>query len=193
VSLPLRHHILGRFDERAYYWPEHHVRFFRRGAVEFGPTVHGGIQLLSDRIERIDANSPIRIEHLSHPDTAQWIERTNRYTSNGNRVGIGADDATLADFAHQRIDHWLAQSRDSDRNDYQAAVALLRAIYDMVDRLKSWETQQGVDGVSQFQASCAELNQAYDDLERRTGIATDMHVAHKQSGLLRRLLGRRRT
>jgi glycosyltransferase involved in cell wall biosynthesis len=192
VSLPLRHHILGRFDERAYYWPEHHVRFFRRGAVEFGPTVHGGIQLLSDRIERIEAESPIRIEHLSHPDTAQWIERTNRYTSNANRVGIAADDATLADFAHNRIDHWLAQSRDSDRNDYQTAVALLRAIYDMVDRLKSWETQQGIDGVSQFQVRCAELNQAYDELERRTGIPAGMHPSNER-GILRRLFTRRRT
>jgi glycosyltransferase involved in cell wall biosynthesis len=190
VSLPLRHHILGRFDERAYYWPEHHIRFFRRGAVEFGSTVHGGIRLLSDRIERIPAESPIRIEHLSHPDTTQWIERTNRYTSNANRVGVSADDTTLADFAHQRIDHWLAQSRDSDRNDYQAAVALLRAIYDMVDRLKSWEAQQEIDGISQFQARCAELHQAYDELERRTGIPTGMHAANERSSILRRLFTR---
>jgi glycosyltransferase involved in cell wall biosynthesis len=137
VSLPLRHHILGRFDARAYYWPEHQLRFFRKGAVEFGPTVHGGIRLLSERVERIAAESPIRIEHLSHPDTAQWIERTNRYTSRANRVGIAAESANLIAFAHARIDHWQAKSRDSDRNDYPAAVALLRAIYDMVDRLKA--------------------------------------------------------
>ena len=143
-------------------------------------------------VSRRTANSPIRIEHLSHPDTAQWIERTNRYTSNANRVGVAADDTTLADFAHNRIDHWLAQSRDSDRNDYQAAVALLRAIYDMVDRLKSWETQQGIDGASQFQARCAELNQAYDDLERRTGIPTGMRAAKERGGILPRLFTRRR-
>jgi glycosyltransferase involved in cell wall biosynthesis len=138
VSLPLRHHILGQFDQRAYYWPEHHIRFFRKGAIEFRPIVHGGIQVLSERVERIAAESPIRIEHLSHPDTAQWIERTNRYTSRADRVGISAGDASLIDFAHHRIDHWLAQTRGSDRNDYPAAVALLRAIYDMVDRLKAW-------------------------------------------------------
>lgn len=172
VSLPLRHYILGTFDERAYYWPEHHVRFFRKGAAEFGPVVHGGIKLLSERLERIEADSPICIEHLSHPDTAQWIERTNRYTSRTNRVGVAAEGVNLIDFAHDRIDHWLARSRHSDRDDYPAAVALLRAIYDMVDRVKAWETEQGIDGARAFSERCAELNRAYDELETRRGIPT---------------------
>jgi len=189
VALPLRHHILGRFDERAYYWPEHHIRFFRRGTVEFGPTVHGGIKPLSDRIERIATDSPIRIEHLSHPDTAQWIERTNRYTSRANRAGSAVDATDISGFAHRRIDHWLAQSRDSDGNDYQAAVALLRAIYDMVDRLKAWEAEQGIDGAALFDARCGELNQAYDELEQRTGIATGLRDLGTGRGRLLRRLG----
>jgi glycosyltransferase involved in cell wall biosynthesis len=188
VALPLRHHILGRFDARAYYWPEHHIRFFRRGTVEFGPTVHGGITPLSERIERIDADSPIYIDHLSHPDTAQWIERTNRYTSRSDRARIAAEGTALGEFAHRRIDHWLAQSRDSDGKDYQAAVALLRAIYDMVDRLKAWEAEQGTDGAALFDARCAALNQAYDELERRTGIPAGMHRTEAgRDRLLRRL------
>ena len=31
VALPLRHWILGEFNSDAYYWPEHHIRFFRKG------------------------------------------------------------------------------------------------------------------------------------------------------------------
>ena len=193
VSLPLRHYILGIFDTRAYYWPEHHTRFFRKGAAQFGPTVHGGIALLSERIERIPADSPICIEHLSHENTAQWIERTNRYTSSTNRVGFTAADTGLIDFAHGQIDHWLAHSVDSNGNDYQAAVALLRAIYDMVDRVKAWETQQGIDGARAFQARCEALNLAYDELETRLGIPTGMHRKLPAGrALLHRLIGRLR-
>lgn len=193
VFLPLRHYILGRFDARAYYWPEYQTRFFRKGAAEFGPTVHGGIKLLSKRIERIEAASPIFIEHLSHTNTAQWIERTNRYTSQADRVGVTAQDGSLIEFAHLRIDHWLAQSRDSDGSDYQAVVALLRAIYDMVDRVKAWEAQQGIDGAYQFQRRCDELNCAYDQLETRLGIATGMHRARSGSRtILQRLIKRLR-
>ena len=68
----------------------------------------------------------------------------------------------------------MARSRQTDRNDYPAVVALLRAIYDMVDRVKEWETQQGIDGAESFRLRCSELNQAYDDLERRLGIPTGM-------------------
>ena len=48
-ALPLRHYILGRHDERAYYWPETHPRLFRRGAVSFRGKVHAGTVLHSDR------------------------------------------------------------------------------------------------------------------------------------------------
>ncbi len=180
VSLPLRHWILGRFDADAYYWPEHHVRFFRKGCVAFGPTVHGGIAVRTDRIEQIPADSPIFIEHLSHPGAAQWIERTNRYTSIAERVRSAPEGADLIDFAHRRIDHWLALSRNSDRNDYVAVVALLRAIYDMVDRVKAWETERGLDGAAAFRTRCAELDRAYDELETRLGIATGMRADRPQ-------------
>jgi glycosyltransferase involved in cell wall biosynthesis len=174
IALPLRHHILGRFDDAAYYWPQHHVRFFRRGAITFGAAVHGGITVHSERVEQIPAESPCRVEHLSHVDTAQWIERTNRYTSQPERVRAPDDGADLIDFAHRSIDQWLARSHRTNRNDYPAAVALLRAMYDMVDRVKAWEAEFECDGAAQFRARCEELNLAYDELERRLGIPTGM-------------------
>ncbi|MEJ0017092.1 MAG: glycosyltransferase [Acetobacteraceae bacterium] len=189
VALPLRHWILGAFDPEAYYWPEHQVRFFRRGSVMFGDVVHGGIALRSDRIERIPPGSPIWIEHLSHRDVAQWIERTNRYTSRPQRVQAAPEGADLIDFAHRRIDHWLARSHASDRNDYAAAVALLRAVYDMVDRVKAWETARGVDGDQAFRTRCAELEVEYDALEASQGIATGRR-RRPRGAWARRMMGR---
>lgn len=175
VALPLRHWILGAFDPDAYYWPEHHIRFFRKGAVSFRPVVHGGMQLHTGNVESIAPETQIFIEHLSHRDAEQWIERTNRYTSRPSRVNAEAEGTDLIDFAHRRIDHWLSRGSRNGSNDYPAAVALLRAIYDMVDRLKAWETQRGIDGAAAFRARCAELEQAYDALETTLGIATGMH------------------
>ena len=99
----------------------------------------------------------------------------------------------MIDFAHRRIDHWAAINHDGDRTDYQAAVALLRAIYDMVDRVKMWETRRGLDGAGAFRARCEELGRAYDELEVNAGIATGMHREPKATGgILQRLIGRRR-
>jgi glycosyltransferase involved in cell wall biosynthesis len=193
VALPRRHWVLGAFDADAYYWPEYLVRFFRRGAVAFGPVVHGGIDVRTERIERIPADSPIFIEHLSHVDTEQWIERTNRYTSRPRRVSAEPGTADMIDFAHRRIDHWVARSRHSDSNDYPAAVALLRAVYDMVDQVKAWETRRGLDGAGAFRARCAELERAYDELESCHGIATGMRGGPLAAGgVLQRLIRRLR-
>lgn len=155
-EFPLRHYILGVHNEAAYYWPEQHVRLFRRGAVTFGATVHGGIQVHSDRRMRIPAETGVCIHHLSHPDVSSWIERTNRYTSRADRKRVDHREQDLAVFAHGRIDHWLAGSSDG----YPAAVALLRATYDIVDRLKTWEEMRGLDGNALFAQVCAELDAA---------------------------------
>jgi glycosyltransferase involved in cell wall biosynthesis len=193
VALPLRHWILGAFDADAYYWPEHQIRFCRKGAIGFGPVVHGGIDVRTDRIERIPPGSQIFIEHLSHVDAGQWIERTNRYTSRPMRVRGEPEMASMIDYAHDRIEHWRARSRHSDGNDYQAAVALLRAIYDMVDCVKGWEARRGLDGAAAFRSRCDELDRAYDELEARCGIATGMHGGRRATGgMLNRLIGRPR-
>jgi len=170
--LPLKHYILGRFDPNAHYWPEHHVRFFRRGAVEFRPTVHGGVAVLTANVAHIPEASGICIHHLSHPDVAGWIEKTNRYTYRPDRVRPEADVEGFAAFAHARIEHWMGRTRPSGAEDYPAAVAVLRAIYDIVDRLKTYEEGAGESGAERFAAACAELQSAYDVLETRFAIPT---------------------
>jgi glycosyltransferase involved in cell wall biosynthesis len=160
-ALPLRHYVLGQHDERAYYWPEHHVRCFRRGAVEFRPTVHAGLQLISEKLMKVAPDAGACIHHLSHPDVASWIERTNRYTSRPDRARVEDTRQDLAGFAHARIDHWIGRTHDAAPDGYPAAVALLRSIYDMVDRLKTWEEVRGVDGTALLRQTCERLDAAY--------------------------------
>ena len=157
-EFPLRHYILGVHDEAAYYWPEHHVRLFRRGTVGFTGTVHGGIHKLTDRIMRIRPETGVCIHHLSHPDVASWIERTNRYTSRPDRTRGEDPGYDLAGYAHARIHHWMARSKDTTPGGYPAAVAVLRAVYDIVDRLKTWEEARGLDGHTLLLGACERLD-----------------------------------
>jgi hypothetical protein len=150
LTIPYRHYILGVHDERAYYWPEVRHCLFRKGAIEFIPTVHGGVALQSDRIVSIPVSSGVCIHHLSYQDVAGWIERTNRYTSRPDRIQTEGGAGNLIQFAHDQIDYWMRRTDEPSGNDYPTAVALLRAIYDMVDRLKAWEVERGVDGAEMF-------------------------------------------
>ena len=162
-AIPLRHYVLGTHDERAYYWPEAHYRLFRRAAVGFSDVVHSGVQLLSDRRYSIPVETGACIHHLSHADAAQWIEKTNRYTSQAARVGVPEDGSDIVAYAHSRLDHWAAQGKDRD-DSYVSAVAALRAVYDIVDRVKAWEQSRGVTGTELFAQKCAELDRATAEL-----------------------------
>jgi glycosyltransferase involved in cell wall biosynthesis len=159
-----RHYILGTHDEAAYYWPEHQIRMFRRGAVTFNGTVHDGIEVHSDNVLRVAPDTGVAIHHLSHRDVAQWVEKTNRYTSRLDRERVTDDGRSLARFAHDRIDHWLSRTRDASPGEYPEAVAVLRATYDLIDRLKTWEEERGVDAAVEFQRVCAWLDAGYTRL-----------------------------
>ena len=58
--------------------------------------------------------------------------------------------------------------RPKSIDGYPEAAALLRAIYDMVDRLKSWEEARGLDGHALFQIARDRLMAAIADPEART-------------------------
>ena len=159
--LPQRHYILGVHDESAYYWPEYQPRLFRRGAVGFIATVHGGTRPYSDRTMRLSPKSGVAIHHLSHRDVAEWIDKCNRYTSRPDRERPPHDGNGIAAFARGQLEHWQSRSRGVQPGGYSEAVAVLRAVYDIVDRLKTWEEERGLDGAAAFAQRCCELDAAY--------------------------------
>jgi hypothetical protein len=183
-AIPVRHYVIGRHDERAYYWPEHHYRLFRKGTLRFTRTVHGGIVPLSSNIRVIPPETGICIHNLSHASVGDWVEKVNRYTAQPTRVS-GFDPAVplSRDFALKRIAFWLRKQGRSD-DGYLTAVALLKGIYDIVDRLKRWESETGQDGHEAFDRVCAALHREYDllyqslDLRSRrlTGAMPSMEV-----------------
>jgi glycosyl transferase family 2 len=156
-----RHYILGAHDEAAYYWPEHQTRLFRRGAVTFSSTVHSGIQIHSDNVLRVTEDTGAAIHHLSHQNVAQWIDKTNRYTSRVDRERVTHYGNSLARFALERTEYWLSRTRDTSPGGYPEAVSVLRATYDLIDRLKVWEEERGLDALAEFKRICAQLDAAY--------------------------------
>lgn len=171
--LPCRHHILGRHDERAYYWPEAHVRAFRRGALEFMTIVHGGLRSLSENIRRLEPETGICFHNISHADTHEWIAKANRYTSIRDRnLTVDAEGrASPVLLARRCIEHYAGLVPEGG-DVYLEAVAVLRALYTIIDGIKDWEQEQEATGAEMFDAFCLEMRRAYDALEAATGLRT---------------------
>jgi hypothetical protein len=167
--LPFRSYFLGRFDKRRRDWPEYHERFFRRGALEFSPTIHSNIMVKSSKVLTIPADSPIFVHHLSCASVDQWLEKVMRYTSQPERAGWSHKSIPLsADLVRRQTDYWFGD-QEAARDDHVAAYALLRIVYDIVDRLKQWEAEAGIDGDKTFAEICLGLQAEYDQLEQSLG------------------------
>ena len=151
LHIPIHQYILGRHDEGAYYWPEWRSTLFYRGAIEFSNIVHSGIRYTVGSGEQLPKDHPAHIIHLSHPDVATWVEKTNRYTSQPDR----------------------SSTKIELPSSYGEAVARLRRLYDEVDALKHWEAREP-DGRAAF----AEIARAV--LEEKS-ISRLMHPSHELS------------
>lgn len=185
-SFPFRNYRWGVHDERAHYWPEHHVRLFRRGALSFSGKVHRGIRLKSDEVLVVPPDDGICIHHLTHPTVESSIERINRYTSRPQRAGIDPGTTDLAELAHERIEFWLSRSRLDVRDDYLVAVALQRAVYDMVDALKRWEERRPESGEALTAAVCRAIEAEFDEDRRGEPQPARPQRPDRLAGLLRR-------
>ena len=141
LFVPIHHYLLGREDQRSLSWPEWRPCLFRRGAVEYGQTVHAGTRVAgTSRV--LDADSGAFLTHLSSPDVATYVEKINRYTSRPERSGVGVPPAgSLREWAAAALQTYVG--RDGwGQDDYCDAAALLRGLYDVVDGLKRWEATQ---------------------------------------------------
>ncbi|MBV8059947.1 MAG: glycosyltransferase [Alphaproteobacteria bacterium] len=170
-GLPLKHYIAGIFDPNAYYWPERHTRFFRKGEVSFAGVIHGGFSTNMDKVFWIDTETGVAMEHLSHPSVGTWIEKTNRYTSCKDRNHPDVADPHAQDlvaFAKERLDFWVKRSHVQVPGDYPQLAAVLRGLYDIIDRLKVWEEDHGISGADMFAARAEELTQA--NIQARGGV-----------------------
>ena len=166
--LPFRHYIIGRHDETAYYWPEYRPALFRRGAMTFQPTVHGGTVRVSESHIYVKPETGVSILHLSHAGSRNWIEKTNRYSDQLDRASSASAADLTPDGVRRLMDAWLSKVPDGG-DPYLTAVAALRGIYDVVDAVKAWEQQQPESGEQIFVRLTSELNSAYDamGIERR--------------------------
>lgn len=151
--LPIRHHILGRWQPGAYDG-DTRATLYRRGAVRYVPTVHAGVVVASGaNVAHLygDGEDGVYIDHLSHPDVATWLDKANRYTSQPNR-------SPTAPFA----------------GSYVSAVHLLRSIYEAIDQLKRWE-EQGLNGHEAFARFCAAVEAEGEPALRKLHIGCGDH------------------
>lgn len=79
VEIPRKNIIFGKWIKNAGWWPDHQIRFFRKGAVDWNNKIHSkpktqGIGLIISQEENL------AIIHNNYQSISQFLIRMNRYT-----------------------------------------------------------------------------------------------------------------
>jgi glycosyltransferase involved in cell wall biosynthesis len=141
--LPFRSYYLGQFSKRRKDWPEFKDRVFRRNKLTFTSRVHVVSMRASDNVFVIPENALACVHHLSLESVDQWLDKTKRYTSALDRDSwFPISSLPSRSFIQRQIEYWLPDNEIFD-DEYAAAYAMLRLVYDFTDMLKRWEKSKG--------------------------------------------------
>lgn len=80
VWIPRLNHVFDRPLRYSSVWPDYQLRFMRRDAVSFSPTLHSAASVVGPT-HRLAAQERYAIRHHSFRSTAQFLEKVNLYTS----------------------------------------------------------------------------------------------------------------
>ncbi|MCB9812877.1 MAG: glycosyltransferase family 2 protein [Pseudomonadales bacterium] len=78
--IPRQNLIFGKWIEKTGWWPDHVLRLFRKGHVEWSDDIHS-IPITSGEVKELPAQKDIAIIHHNYQHVNQYITRMNHYSS----------------------------------------------------------------------------------------------------------------
>lgn len=144
--VPTRFVTFGRPLRYGGWYPQHHIRLFRRGRAYWGRDVHETLA--------VDGQIGFLVNplmHYAHPTVTRFIEKLNRYTTieaevckkNGKEPSVlRMLFVPLARFGYKYI--WQRGFMDGTHG---LVVATLLAVDSFVTEAKLWQAREGDEGV----------------------------------------------
>lgn len=80
VNIPRKNIFFGKWISHTNWWPDRHVRFFKKGMVEWIDRIHSypGVK---GKILNLEAKENLAITHFGYESISQLIDRQNRYSN----------------------------------------------------------------------------------------------------------------
>ncbi len=80
VNIPFKNIFWGKWIRHTNFWPDKHIRFFKRGSVIWQEKVHS-YPIVSGKILEIPPKEELAIEHFGYDSKIQFIRKQLRYAT----------------------------------------------------------------------------------------------------------------
>ena len=80
VNIPRKNIFFGRWIAHTNWWPDRHIRFFKKGKVKWLEKIHSYPEVDGKLID-LPADPELAIIHFGYDNLSQFLERQNRYST----------------------------------------------------------------------------------------------------------------
>lgn len=142
--IPRKNIIFGKWIRHSRWWPDHIIRFFKKGSVNFLPVVHG-VPLTKGLGKDLPEEEECAIIHHNYQTVSQFLERLNRYTDEQVKELAGRGyKFKWQDLISKPTSEFLSRffvGEGYKDGIHGLALAFLQAFSELILYLKLWEKE----------------------------------------------------
>lgn len=145
VNIPRKNIFFGKWIAHTNWWPDRHIRFFKKGKVVWSDKIHKYPEVLG-RILDLEAKVDVAIIHYGYESVKEFMDRQNRYsTIEAKNLYDNGIKFSLLLFLWKPIREFFARFIKHEGfldGFYGFGLTLLMMIYQMEVMVKLWELEE---------------------------------------------------
>lgn len=142
VEIPSKNIIFGKWIKASMWWPDYHIRFFKKGAVIWTEKIHSKPKTKGTGLT-LPAEEKWAKVHYNYQSISQFIERMNRYTTiEASQLNKSGYKFNWKDLIQKPLGEFLSRffaNKGYEDGLHGLALSLLQASSFLVTYLKTWE------------------------------------------------------
>lgn len=140
--LPRKNLVFGKWLKHSRWWPDHNIRFFRKGYVSWSEIIHG-VPTTQGKGLDLPSDEKYAVTHYHYESISQYLSRLDRYTSvqAKNKFGQGIK-FHWRDLITKPTNEFLSRyffGKGYNDGLHGLAISLLQAFSELTLYLKLWE------------------------------------------------------
>lgn len=145
VNIPRKNIFFNKWIKHTNWWPDRHVRFFRKGKVRWSNELHV-YPRVEGEVLNLPANQNLAIAHFGYDTIREFIDRQNRYSEieAENLHEVGKRFSWVQFFWRPTREFLVRFLRHAGFLDgfYGLALTFLMMIYQLQVMVKLWELER---------------------------------------------------
>jgi glycosyltransferase involved in cell wall biosynthesis len=142
VTIPRKNIIFGKWIQHTGWWPDHQVRFFRKGSLIMPDQIHSK-PVVNGELLQLDAKPEYSLTHFHYESISEFLIRMNRYTDIEVKEFMESGKEFLwTDIISKPFNEFLSRffARSGYRDGLHGLVlAFLQSVSMLILTLKIWE------------------------------------------------------